>query len=119
MSDLASRPPADHSVKIPHLVFALLFLGAAGIWALVVTEVITEDRLPIVAPAVLIVAGVIGLAVSLASTRNRRQRLARQHPDTEAYAVDEPASYEHQAHETAAYEHQDDATTLDQTREIR
>lgn len=77
MSDLTSPPPADHSVKIPHLVFGLLFLGVAGIWALVVTEVITEDRLPILAPAVLIVAGVIGLAVSLASTRNRRTRANR------------------------------------------
>ncbi|MEO7350772.1 MAG: hypothetical protein ABIR34_01875 [Marmoricola sp.] len=80
MSDL--HPPADRSVKIPHLVFGLLFLGVAGIWALVVTDVITEDRLPVLAPAVLIVAGVIGLAASLASTRNRRQK-RNQSPLTE------------------------------------
>jgi hypothetical protein len=68
------QPPADHSVKIPHLVFGLLFLGIAGIWALVVSDVITADRLTVLGPAVLIAAGVIGLAASLASGRNRRRR---------------------------------------------
>jgi ABC-type nickel/cobalt efflux system permease component RcnA len=65
-------PPADHSVKIPHLVFGLLFLGIAVVWALVVGDVITEDRLTVIAPGVLIAAGVIGLAASLATSRNRR-----------------------------------------------
>src|SRR5680860_1850726 len=74
MSELnpQSQPPADRSVKIPHLVFGLLFLGIAAVWALVLTDVITEDRLTVIAPAVLIGAGVIGLAASLASSRNRR-----------------------------------------------
>ncbi len=67
------QPPDDHRVKIPHLIFGLLFLGIAGVWALVVTEVITENRLPILVPALLIGAGVIGLAASLASSRNRRR----------------------------------------------
>ena len=67
-----SQPPADRSVKIPHLVFGLLFLGIAVVWALVVSDVITEDRLTVIAPGILIAAGVIGLAASLASTRNRR-----------------------------------------------
>lgn len=67
------RPPADRSVKVPHLVFGLLFLGIAGIWALVMSEVITADRLTVLGPAVLIAAGVIGLAASLASGRNRRR----------------------------------------------
>ena len=66
------QPPIDRSVKIPHLVFGLLFVGIAVVWALVVSDVITEDRLTVIAPAVLITAGVIGLAASLASTRNRR-----------------------------------------------
>ena len=66
-------PPPDTSVKVAHLVFALLFLGAAGIWALVETDVITAERLTVLAPALLIAAGVIGLAASLASSRNRRR----------------------------------------------
>jgi hypothetical protein len=76
MSDpsLSPEPPADHSVKIPQLIFGLLFLGIAGVWALVASEVVTEDRLPVIIPALLIGAGVIGLAASLASGRNRRQR---------------------------------------------
>jgi hypothetical protein len=74
-------PPEDRSVKVPHLVFGLLFLGIAGTWALAVTHVITGDRLAILAPAVLVAAGVIGLAASLASTRNRhRTPTAEQDP---------------------------------------
>lgn len=75
MSDyIHPQPPVDRSVKVPHLVFGLLFLGIAVVWALVASEAIDADRLPILAPAVLIVAGVIGLAASLASGRNSRRR---------------------------------------------
>lgn len=73
MSEHQAQPPYENRVKIPHLVFGLLFLGIAGVWALIVTEVINEDRLGIVAPAVLVTAGVIGLAASLASSRNRNR----------------------------------------------
>jgi hypothetical protein len=74
MSELNQQPPPDHRVKIAHLVFGLLFLGIVAVWALVITDVITEDRLTIIAPAVLIGAGVIGLAASLANGRNRRNQ---------------------------------------------
>lgn len=73
MSEHTTTPPVDRSVKVPHLVFGLLFLGLAGIWALVVTDTITEDSLPIIGPAILILAGAVGLVASLASGRNRRQ----------------------------------------------
>ena len=76
MSDLHT-PPADRSVKVAHLVFALLFLGLVGIWAMARADVLTTERLAILAPAVLIAAGVIGLAASLASSGNRRRRHAR------------------------------------------
>jgi len=74
MSDPIATPPADRSVKVPHLVFGLFFLGLAGIWALVAGDVITADRLSVLGPGVLIAAGVIGLAASLANNRNRRPR---------------------------------------------
>ena len=74
MSDLNQQPPADHRVKITHLVFGLLFPGVAVVWALVVGDVVNEGDLAVIAPAVLIVAGVVGLAASLASARNRRNR---------------------------------------------
>ena len=69
-----NQAPPDRTVKIPHLVFGLLFLGIATVWALVVSDVITEDRLTVIGPAILVGAGVIGLAASLASTRNRRNK---------------------------------------------
>ena len=46
----------------------------AVVWALVVGDVINENDLAVIAPAILIAAGVIGLATSLASARNRRNR---------------------------------------------
>jgi hypothetical protein len=70
MSDpIYATPPADRRVKVPHLVFGLLFLGVAGIWALGTSDVISGERLAVLAPAVLIAAGVIGLVASLASAR--------------------------------------------------
>ena len=77
MSDIDS--PADRSVKVTHLVFGLFFLGLAGAWALVEAEWINTDSLAVLAPAVLIIAGVIGLAASLASSRNRRSRRTSDH----------------------------------------
>ncbi len=67
-----SPPPADRSVKVPHLVFGLLFLGVAAIWALGTSHLIRVEHLTLLGPGVLIAAGVIGLAASLASARNRR-----------------------------------------------
>ena len=67
------QPPPDRSLKVAHLVFGLLFLGGAALWALGESGVISGENLAILGPAVLIVAGVIGLAASLASGRNRRR----------------------------------------------
>jgi len=67
------QPPADRSVKVPHLVFGLLFLGVAGIWALGASDAISGEHLAVLGPAVLIIAGVVGLAASLANARNRRR----------------------------------------------
>lgn len=77
MSDIDS--PTERSVKVTHLVFGLFFLGLAGAWALVEADVINTDSLAVLAPGVLIIAGVIGLAASLASSRNRRSRGTTDH----------------------------------------
>ena len=63
---MSSRP-----VSIPHLVFALIFLGAAGLWAIGAgTDANTSD-LAVLAPAVLIGAGVIGLVGIVVNARRR------------------------------------------------
>jgi hypothetical protein len=81
-----TAPPVDRSVKIPHLVFGLLFLGFAGIWALGTSNMISGEHLAVLGPGVLIAAGVIGLATSLANGRNRRRRAAAAYqPETTSY----------------------------------
>jgi hypothetical protein len=87
------QPPADRTVKVPHLVFGLLFLGVAGIWALGASDAISGEHLAVLGPGVLILAGVIGLAASLANGRNRRRQAQAEH---------QPESYE-----TATYESTD------------
>ena len=106
-------PPPDTSVKVAHLVFALLFLGAAGIWSLVETDVITAERLTVLAPALLIAAGVVGLAASLASSRNRRRRQTGQ----TGYAHSGPVA--HDASTTDADATSEDTDDTEPTREIR
>src|SRR3954454_10827967 len=69
-----NQPPADRSVKVPHLVFGLLFLGVAGIWALGASDAISGEHLAVLGPAVLILAGVVGLAARLANRRNPGRR---------------------------------------------
>src|SRR3954454_2831390 len=84
-----NQPPADRSVKVPHLVFGLLFLGVAGIWALGASDAISGEHLAVLGPAVLILAGVVALAASLANGRNRRRR-------------DIPATYSPESHDSTA-----------------
>jgi len=68
-------------VKITHLVFGLLFLGVAGIWVLGASDLVSGKDLVVLAPALLIGAGVIGLVASLASARNRPRATTLHTPD--------------------------------------
>ena len=95
------QPPADRSVKVPHLVFGLLFLGIAGIWALGASDMISGESLAVLGPGVLIVAGVIGLAASLANGRNRRRSA--------------PPAYAPESYETAEFTDSDTTDTTDTT----
>ena len=89
------QPPADRSVKVPHLVFGLLFLGVAGIWALGASDVDQRrDRLPVLGPALLIGAGVIGLVASLANGRNRRRTETLHTPEPDPAPETEPPTLE-------------------------
>ena len=68
--------------------FGLLFLGIAGIWALGTSDVISGEHLAVLGPGVLILAGVVGLAASLANGRNRRRSANR--PATRPTATTPP-----------------------------
>lgn len=57
------------SVKVPHLVLGLVFLGVAATWLLLSTGVLQPDYLPYVGPAVLVGAGVLGLLAMLLGAR--------------------------------------------------
>lgn len=64
-----------HDLDVTSLVFGLIFLGVAATWALVQTELVTLPDLSLLGPAVLIVAGVVGLAATLAKgQRDQRGR---------------------------------------------
>ncbi len=63
-----------HDLDVTSLVFGLIFLGVAATWALVQTELVTPPDLSLLGPAVLIVAGVVGLAATLAKGQRQRGR---------------------------------------------
>lgn len=118
------QPPADRSVKVPHLVFGLLFLGVAGIWALGASNAISGEHLAVLGPGVLILAGVIGLAASLANGRNRRSSVPAGHaPDsygTTTYAAPETTDLNDEATTTTTTTHDHVADDGDEhTEEIR
>jgi hypothetical protein len=61
-------------VSVTHLVLGLVFLGLAGMWLLAAATDVSAPDPKISGPVVLIAAGVIGLAASLANARRRRSR---------------------------------------------
>lgn len=76
-----TTPPHDTSVKVPHLVLGLLFLGTAATWALLATGVVDADALPYLGPGLLVAAGVVGLAVSVVGgRRDPRSGRVDEHP---------------------------------------
>jgi hypothetical protein len=83
------QPPADRTLKIPHLVLGLLFLGFAGLWALGESGEVSGEYVAILGPAVLILAGVVGLVASLASSRNRRVRERTTYDDEPTIRIEE------------------------------
>ena len=78
MSSNRRTVPNDTRVKVGHLVTGLVFLGLAGSWALRQAGVIGDVGVGWLMPAILVVAGVIGLLVMFAGTlRRNRPRPAR------------------------------------------
>jgi heme A synthase len=59
-------------VSIAHLVFGLIFLGAAALWVVGAATDADAPDLALMAPAVLIGAGIIGLVAIMINARNSR-----------------------------------------------
>jgi hypothetical protein len=64
-----------HETDVTSLVFGLMFLGTALVWAMVELGVITVSMLPVAVPTVLVVVGVIGVVASVARGRAREDRV--------------------------------------------
>ena len=60
-------------VSIAHLVFGLIFLGASGLWALGAATGAEAPDMALMAPIILIGAGVVGLVGVLVNARNARR----------------------------------------------
>jgi hypothetical protein len=63
-------------VSIAHLVFGLIFLGAATLWAVGAATDADAPDLAVLAPAILIGAGAVGLVGIVINARNARRRAA-------------------------------------------
>lgn len=66
---MSTRP-----VSIAHLVFGLVFLGASVLWAVGAATNADAPDLALMAPIVLIGAGVVGLVGIVVNSRNARRR---------------------------------------------
>lgn len=65
---------AEHETDVTSLVFGLVFLGLAGLWGLVRLDVIAAPSASVAGPVVLVVAGLVGLMLTVRRAgRGRRQ----------------------------------------------
>jgi hypothetical protein len=71
------RPTGRHDTDVTSLVFGLLFLGVAVMWALVESDVVSWPDASGIFPVLLVVAGVIGLVSSVRRSRRSRAESTR------------------------------------------
>ena len=83
MSTNRQTVPNDTRVKVGHLVTGLVFLGLAGSWALHQAGVIGDVGVGWLMPAILVVAGVIGLLVMFAGSLRRNRPPNEEHQTTD------------------------------------
>ena len=62
-----------HDTDVTSLVFGLIFIGVAAAWALVQSDLLSLPDLSVAGPAVLIVAGVVGLVATLSTSARKRR----------------------------------------------
>jgi hypothetical protein len=81
---------SNRPLSIPHLVFGLIFLGATVLWVIGAGTDADASDLAVLAPVVLIGAGLIGLAGIVVNAR-RRDVPIEAALDPHGRAYDEPA----------------------------
>jgi hypothetical protein len=69
------------TISVSHLVFGLIFLGTAALWSIGAATGADAPDLAVVAPAVLIGAGLAGLIAMVVNARNARIRTEARTPD--------------------------------------
>ncbi len=72
-----------HETDVMSLVFGLVFVGAALLWALVQAEVLSTALLPLALPLLLVAVGAVGVTAALA--RRARPEPSDSDPDLDPY----------------------------------
>lgn len=72
MSDMTNER-GTHPVSVTHLVMGLVFLGAAVVWGLAELDLVEIDGARWIVPLVFVVAGAVGLVVTVGRGLGRRR----------------------------------------------
>lgn len=67
-----------HETDVVSLVFGWIFVGIAGLWALVAGQAMGAGGLRVAGPALLIGAGLVGVLSTLGGPRRRRRAAGRE-----------------------------------------
>ena len=81
-------------LSIPHLVFGLIFLGGAIVWAVGAGTDADAPDLALMAPIVLIGAGVVGLVGVVVNSRRRQPAVTAESTE---YELNPSSNYEDQS----------------------
>lgn len=77
-TDTEPRLGQPRTISVPHLVFGLVFLGIAAVWSIGEASSADLPRIAVGFPAVLILAGVVGLVAAVVNNRRRSRVLSAQ-----------------------------------------
>lgn len=85
MNALTHTRSGRHPVNVAHLVMGLAFLGLAGAWALLQSDVVSGDDVRWLLPLPCLIAGAAGLAaVAVKGVRGSRAPTDDTHTNTDA-----------------------------------
>jgi len=87
---------------VTSLVFALIFVGVVGMWALIASDTMDLPDLLVLGPALLVVAGFIGLAATLGTSSKERARVAA----ASRAGAEQQAAVQHTGRESEQYTEQ-------------